>query len=102
MEREHKVKPRGHIDIWLYPYGSPAARVVVGNQAAPRGGPAVMMFVNHCSSCERDQLVFPSMFTAVAQGAEGPEITYTCWCGAEQTRAPQVRAAGPTGHRLAA
>ena len=61
-----------------------------------------MMFVNHCSACDRDQLVFPSMFTAVARGERGLTITYTCWCGAEQTYPMQAAEGGRGAHRLAA
>ncbi|WP_168929798.1 hypothetical protein [Nocardioides sp. GY 10127] len=51
------------------------------------------MFVHHCSACAKDQLIFPSMLSGVRTTEVGTEVTFTCWCGAEQ-------AAG-TGHVLA-
>jgi hypothetical protein len=47
-----------------------------------------MMFVNHCTACDREQLIFPSMLTAATTGEHGLEVAYTCWCGAEQTHRP--------------
>ena len=44
-----------------------------------------MMFVHHCTACEKDQLIFPSQFTGVAREAAGTVATFTCWCGADQT-----------------
>lgn len=43
------------------------------------------MFVNECTACHRRQLIFPSQVTATAPTAGGLLVTYTCWCGAEQT-----------------
>ena len=40
---------------------------------------------HHCSACDREQLVFDSMFTAVDRTPAGTEIHFTCWCGAPQT-----------------
>jgi hypothetical protein len=44
------------------------------------------MFVNECTACRRRQLIFPSQFSsATAAESGGLLVTYTCWCGAEQT-----------------
>ncbi|UMG93998.1 hypothetical protein [Nocardioides sp. TF02-7] len=63
------------------------------------------MFVHHCTQCHKRQLIFPSLITAVAPGADDvPVATFTCWCGAEQT-APYglaPAAAESAGHTLAA
>jgi hypothetical protein len=45
----------------------------------------VFTFTHHCSACDREQLVFDSMFTAVDRTPAGTEIHFTCWCGAPQT-----------------
>lgn len=44
-----------------------------------------MLFTHHCTACDKVQLIFPSLGHAVAETAEGPELAFTCWCGAEQT-----------------
>ncbi len=43
------------------------------------------MFDRHCSACDRTQLIFPSQITGVANTDHGILVSYTCWCGAEQT-----------------
>ena len=43
------------------------------------------MFLHHCTSCSKRQLIFPSQVTAVAGSPEGPVATFTCWCGEEQS-----------------
>jgi hypothetical protein len=43
-----------------------------------------MMFTNHCTECDKVQLIFPSMYTAVRDSDHGAIVSYTCWCGAEQ------------------
>lgn len=43
------------------------------------------MFDNHCSVCDKRQLIFPSQVTSVDNTDRGIVVTYTCWCGAEQT-----------------
>ncbi|WP_162602456.1 hypothetical protein [Nocardioides daejeonensis] len=39
------------------------------------------MFVHHCSSCDKSQLIFPSQVRGVADNGG---LAFTCWCGAEQ------------------
>ena len=53
------------------------------------------MFVNRCTACRREQLVFPSQVTSYAATARGTEAHYTCWCGAEQTWLALPAAASP-------
>lgn len=60
------------------------------------------MFVHHCTACERRQLIFPSQVTAVAETGAGMKVSFTCWCGAEQTVLAGARAAAPAKHSLAA
>jgi hypothetical protein len=43
------------------------------------------MFDNTCTSCDRRQLIFPSQVTGLANTADGIVVSYTCWCGADQT-----------------
>ena len=43
------------------------------------------MFDNHCSACDRRQLIFSSQVTSMSNTDHGIVVTYTCWCGAEQT-----------------
>ncbi|MDN5895598.1 MAG: hypothetical protein L0H93_16430 [Nocardioides sp.] len=42
------------------------------------------MFVNHCTACDQDLLIFPSQVTGMAQIDGVIAMTYTCWCGEEQ------------------
>lgn len=42
------------------------------------------MFTNHCTACDRTQLIFPSQVTGMARIDDVIAMTYTCWCGAEQ------------------
>ncbi len=60
------------------------------------------MFVHECTACQRRQLIFPSQLTAVAETEAGTRVSFTCWCGAEQTVATGDRAAGSAKHTLAA
>jgi hypothetical protein len=43
------------------------------------------MFDRHCSACDRTQLIFPSQISSVTNTDHGILVSYTCWCGAEQT-----------------
>lgn len=43
------------------------------------------MFVHECSSCHRRQLIFPSQFSGVHAQEGGVAVTFTCWCGAEES-----------------
>lgn len=43
------------------------------------------MFDNHCTACDKRQLIFPSQVTAMSNTDHGIVVSYTCWCGAEQT-----------------
>lgn len=51
------------------------------------------MFTHTCSHCSKRQLIFPSQITAIDNSAVGITVSFTCWCGAEQT--------GVTGRRAA-
>jgi len=43
------------------------------------------MFDHTCSSCGKHRLVFPGQVTSVTNTETGIVITYSCWCGADQT-----------------
>ena len=43
------------------------------------------MFLNECTACGREQLIFLSQVTAYESTSRGLQAHYTCWCGAEQT-----------------
>ena len=43
------------------------------------------MFVHECSACRRRQLIFPSQFSGVAATEGGVDVTFTCWCGSEES-----------------
>jgi hypothetical protein len=43
------------------------------------------MFVHTCSVCESRQLVFPSQIEALDNTDHGIIVSFTCWCGAEQS-----------------
>lgn len=40
------------------------------------------MFVHHCTSCDKSQLIFPSQVRGVSE--DGAGLAFTCWCGADQ------------------
>ena len=42
------------------------------------------VFTNVCSSCRRNQLIFLSQVTGMAETEQGTVVAYTCWCGADQ------------------
>ena len=44
------------------------------------------MFDNNCQVCASRVLIFPSQVTSVANTDEGIVVTFTCWCGTEQTQ----------------
>ncbi|MXG89262.1 hypothetical protein [Nocardioides flavescens] len=46
---------------------------------------ALDMFDHHCSACDKRQLIFPSQVNALVNTADGIQVSFTCWCGAEQT-----------------
>ena len=43
------------------------------------------MFTHHCTACAKTQLIFFSQVTDLADTGHGTAVTFTCWCGAEQT-----------------
>ncbi|NUS52479.1 MAG: hypothetical protein HOQ22_15750 [Nocardioidaceae bacterium] len=43
------------------------------------------MFDSVCTSCHRRQLIFPSQVRSLDNSERGILVTYTCWCGSEQT-----------------
>jgi hypothetical protein len=43
------------------------------------------MFDHHCTACAKRQLIFPSQVTSLVNTEDGIRVTFTCWCGAEQT-----------------
>ena len=43
------------------------------------------MFDHKCTACEKRQLIFPSMVTAMANTDNGIVLAFTCWCGADQS-----------------
>jgi hypothetical protein len=42
------------------------------------------MFDHVCSSCHRRQLIFPSQVTDLVNTDHGIELSFVCWCGADQ------------------
>jgi hypothetical protein len=50
------------------------------------------MFANHCTDCDTRKLIFPSQITHLVNSDDGIEVTYSCWCGSEQTWRPAVGA----------
>jgi hypothetical protein len=58
----------------------------------------VTMFDHHCTACQKRQLIFSSQVDSLTNTEHGILLTFTCWCGAEQTmltgkaarRAPKV------------
>ncbi len=43
------------------------------------------MFVHHCSSCDRRQLVLPGQIAAIDNTERGIVAHFACWCGAPQS-----------------
>lgn len=43
------------------------------------------MFAHDCSSCGKRQLIFVSQVTSLVNTDHGIEVSFTCWCGAEQS-----------------
>jgi hypothetical protein len=43
------------------------------------------MFLNECTACGRQQLIFLSQVSSYSTTSRGLEAHYTCWCGADQT-----------------
>lgn len=43
------------------------------------------MFAHVCTSCRQRKLVFPSQITSLVNAEHGIELSFTCWCGAEQS-----------------
>ena len=43
------------------------------------------MFLNECTVCRREQVIFLSQVSSYSTTSRGLEAHYTCWCGAEQT-----------------
>ena len=60
------------------------------------------MFTHVCTACAKRQLIFPSQVTAVAESEQGPVVTFTCWCGAEQSARYSLAPAASTKVTLAA
>jgi len=44
------------------------------------------MFDNFCLVCAGRVLIFPSQVTSMANTTEGIVVSFTCWCGIEQTQ----------------
>ena len=45
----------------------------------------VGMFLNECTACGREQLIFLSQVSAYDETSRGVVAHFTCWCGAPQT-----------------
>ena len=43
------------------------------------------MLLHTCTSCAKRQLIFPSQITGLVNTDHGIEVSFTCWCGADQT-----------------
>ena len=44
------------------------------------------MFDNNCQVCASRVLIFPSQVTSLANTDDGIVVSFTCWCGTEQTQ----------------
>lgn len=60
------------------------------------------MFDNNCQVCAKRVLIFPSQVTSLANTERGIAVTFTCWCGTEQTRVTGKRSHGRRLHVVAA
>jgi hypothetical protein len=43
------------------------------------------MFDHNCTACAQRQLIFPSQVTGMTNTDHGIVVSFTCWCGADQT-----------------
>jgi hypothetical protein len=53
------------------------------------------MFDHECTACRKRQLIFPSQVASVTNTAGGIVVSFTCWCGADQTWVTGRRHAAP-------
>jgi hypothetical protein len=60
------------------------------------------MFDHKCTACEKRQLIFPSQVTGMANTDHGIALSFTCWCGAEQSVLTGKRAVSTSKVTLAA
>ncbi|MBA2955454.1 hypothetical protein GON03_14040 [Nocardioides sp. MAH-18] len=60
------------------------------------------MFDHTCTACEKRQLIFPSQVTDMANTDHGIKVSFTCWCGAEQSVLTGKRAVSASKVTLAA
>lgn len=60
------------------------------------------MFANNCQVCAKRVLVFPSQITSLANTDHGIVVSFTCWCGTEQTRVTGAAARRPRPRPVAA
>jgi hypothetical protein len=60
------------------------------------------MFDHHCTACATRQLIFPSQITGMANTDHGILVSFTCWCGADQTLVTGRRAKAASKVTLAA
>lgn len=44
------------------------------------------MFDNNCQVCATRVLIFESQISSMTNTDHGIEVTFTCWCGTEQTQ----------------
>jgi hypothetical protein len=51
------------------------------------------MFTHHCTGCDKTQLIFFSQVTGLTDTDHGTAVTFTCWCGSEQTWVAGLRSA---------
>ena len=60
------------------------------------------MFDNNCQVCAKRVLIFPSQITSLASTDHGIVVTFTCWCGTEQTLVTGKAARADRDHAVAA
>lgn len=60
------------------------------------------MFTHTCTACEQRQLIFPSQITALVNTERGIEVSFTCWCGVDQTHLTGRAAGGARRTSVAA
>jgi len=43
------------------------------------------VFAHHCTACDRSQLIFASQVTGLVNTDHGIVVSFSCWCGSEQS-----------------
>ena len=68
----------------------------------PLSSREVTMFDHVCTTCAKRQLIFPTQVTGLTNTDRGIVVTFTCWCGADQSLVTGRRNASESSVTLAA